>query len=489
MLVGSLLLSGLYLVAADWELACQTWTETLTGCQEDAQWLVSYMPPIDGSSLQQQEAVPKWSEKMYEWISILGSYDICLSDNLSDINALRSSVDSAVRADPVSAQTLIEATYEAYLIWADLLFTSGQGDRLFIPRYSENSTLSDDLADVQTVMRNAFNVWYDHGTCRVVNVSQCRLGADNSSLTTDDPDLSFCGDEATERDEECDDGNYVNGDGCSSTCKIETCPAPTDIPTDIPTVIPTIIPTATKGDSGSGPTVRTTSTSSLGFGSDLPGEPITTGTEKTTAPTPHMYTSKEMPDTPEPSTDEIISDLPSVRRKRSLFCCPDDCDKEHSLKPKTKRLTNFAVQQWRAADPDTLKDMFNGLALITKAMSLLGKATGKLGKQLVKVQVQMANAAIAGLGKINENLARNQGAAIWVRITGDCCESVSCCIFWSRLTWVPIHNWYKCQPADFPGYDINDKKALGANIIDCIKAALAAKFKCDDPGGTTELIV
>lgn len=38
---------------------------------------------------------------------------------------------------------------------------------------------------------------------------------------------AICGNGRVERGEQCDDGNLVNGDGCSNRCQIEAAPTPT----------------------------------------------------------------------------------------------------------------------------------------------------------------------------------------------------------------------------------------------------------------------
>ncbi len=40
------------------------------------------------------------------------------------------------------------------------------------------------------------------------------------------PPLTTCGDNMVEGDEQCDDGNTIDWDGCSSTCQNESCPLP-----------------------------------------------------------------------------------------------------------------------------------------------------------------------------------------------------------------------------------------------------------------------
>src|SRR5450631_402606 len=58
----------------------------------------------------------------------------------------------------------------------------------------------------------------------------CALEPDCSSGSCKSP----CGDGQRFSDEECDDGNTVGGDGCSSTCKVETGFACTDLPVTAP---------------------------------------------------------------------------------------------------------------------------------------------------------------------------------------------------------------------------------------------------------------
>jgi cysteine-rich repeat protein len=56
----------------------------------------------------------------------------------------------------------------------------------------------------------------------------CNDGIDNDcdNLTdSEDPDCWICGNGILDSGEECDDGNNINGDGCSSSCTLETCTA------------------------------------------------------------------------------------------------------------------------------------------------------------------------------------------------------------------------------------------------------------------------
>ena len=56
--------------------------------------------------------------------------------------------------------------------------------------------------------------------CRVQNFSGAIAGADVTDLVVTCGD---CGNEAIDSGEQCDDGNLINGDGCSSICKNEAC--------------------------------------------------------------------------------------------------------------------------------------------------------------------------------------------------------------------------------------------------------------------------
>lgn len=62
---------------------------------------------------------------------------------------------------------------------------------------------------VYVVVDDAWGTWWDHATDRVVTVEL------SAAIAT------VCGDGVPERNEGCDDGNLVDGDGCSATCAIE----------------------------------------------------------------------------------------------------------------------------------------------------------------------------------------------------------------------------------------------------------------------------
>jgi cysteine-rich repeat protein len=52
-----------------------------------------------------------------------------------------------------------------------------------------------------------------------------------------------CGNGTLDPGEQCDDGNLIDGDGCSSTCQLEPSPTPTPTPSPTPSPTPTVGPT------------------------------------------------------------------------------------------------------------------------------------------------------------------------------------------------------------------------------------------------------
>jgi cysteine-rich repeat protein len=56
---------------------------------------------------------------------------------------------------------------------------------------------------------------------------------------------ALCGDGFVEAGETCDDGNTTNGDGCSSTCHIESGSVCSGMPSECGTPTPTSAPTST----------------------------------------------------------------------------------------------------------------------------------------------------------------------------------------------------------------------------------------------------
>jgi len=61
---------------------------------------------------------------------------------------------------------------------------------------------------------------------------------ESPSANTQNNAENYCGDGILYAGEECDDGNLVDGDGCSATCEIEVPPTPTPEPTLEPTPTP-----------------------------------------------------------------------------------------------------------------------------------------------------------------------------------------------------------------------------------------------------------
>ena len=623
-------------VTADWDAAYSAWNESWAKCTEEE--LISYMPPVcEAPQVQLDESIHQWSKGMHEWIDIMAETGPCLPDNATDVlNNLRALVDAVRHSDPFDIdQASLTAAHSAYFLWAEILFVAGHGDLIVAPGYRENSTISEELTDIQDVMRISFNLWKDHGSCRELDMSQCEQPI-NLNLTSDDAVtyLSLCGNQVTEDPEECDDGNHISGDGCSSNCTVENCPIPPDPSSttspDIHTSIAsetgdvseiTLMPTQIYSSSVKGeetissfvPLLETHTFSEIGavseiklkptqiyYSSSLKGEvtvssfvpPIiftdnsipypktsTVGPTSTSmvgpTSTPTLaiiidyYTSPKtrtvgptstrtldvdtvipasldlrydtvtpasldfrndyiLPPTstvrPTPTSTldfkkyfssipesldlrddyilptSIIStqSIPSGLNKRSLpdpagplqefrpkrvsflNLCPDDCDTLNTTKAGSTRLTNFALRgSQRLVNPGTIKDMKRGLALMAMVMQTLGRHVPRLGT-LIKLQGKMAKAVLDRLGNIEAALIRAEGAAIWVRLTAHCCQSIRCCLVTSRHAWRPVHNWYKCLKPDGLGFDAGDG-TIGANIVACTKAALRKKFNCN-PG-------
>ncbi|MFC1644583.1 DUF4215 domain-containing protein [Patescibacteria group bacterium] len=73
--------------------------------------------------------------------------------------------------------------------------------------------------------KNITNSYLNKATVSAVSIDEASTVTDSDTssvnVKNDDP-LPFCGDGKKELTEQCDDGNNINGDGCSSTCTIET---------------------------------------------------------------------------------------------------------------------------------------------------------------------------------------------------------------------------------------------------------------------------
>jgi hypothetical protein len=120
--------------------------------------------------------------------------------------------------------------------------------------------------------------------------------------------------------------------------------------------------------------------------------------------------------------------------------------------------------------------MKRGKALMAMVMQTFGRLEPSQ-ERLIKLQGQMAKAALDRLGQLEDIVVRHEGAAIWVRVTAHCCQTIHCCLISSRNAWRPVHNWFKCLKPHGLGYDVEDGK-IGADIIVCVKAALEEEFNC-----------
>ena len=68
--------------------------------------------------------------------------------------------------------------------------------------------------------------WYFLKEASLRATEVCDNGVDDDGDTlvdVDDPDCHRCGDEILDPGEDCDDGNLVGGDGCSTSCRFEAC--------------------------------------------------------------------------------------------------------------------------------------------------------------------------------------------------------------------------------------------------------------------------
>jgi hypothetical protein len=192
-------------------------------------------------------------------------------------------------------------------------------------------------------------------------------------------------------------------------------------------------------------------------------------------PTPTVPSGDEKRSLPDPGPLQESS----TGRDSFLNLCPNDCDKLDSMKAGSKTLTNFAFRgSQRLVNPGTIEEMKKGVALMAMTMQTIGHFVPRQGR-LIKLQGQMAKAALDRLGQIEE-------AAIWVRLTAHCCQTISCCLVSSRNAWRPVNNWFKCLKPDGLGFDVRDHE-IGANIIACVKAALEEEFNCT-PEASVDII-
>ena len=115
-------------------------------------------------------------------------------------------------------------------------------------------------------------------------------------------DCSLCGDGIVSPGEACDDGNTLNGDGCSATCQVEPTPTPTLTATPTQTVTPTPTPTATETPT---PTETPTATAT-------PMRTVTSTPTATETPTP----------TPTPTQTPTLTPTATVTATPTVTAAP-----------------------------------------------------------------------------------------------------------------------------------------------------------------------
>ncbi len=457
-------------VAPEWNAAFNVWENNLQQCRDDQRSDVSFMSQIDFSSqlIPSEQAVASWSFGLHEWLDVLNLAGPCLPENgTEEINHLKWLADAAAGGVRDAARNVVNATYAAYCLWAQVLYSSGQGHLVVIPGYRESSTLLQDLDDAQTVMRNAFHLSLDREECREVNTGQCEGELDNSTLTTDDRNIgAICGNTVTEDSEECDDGNRWDDDGCSSYCTIEGCPVST---TSIPTS--PAIPTEEQSESATEATATETAT----VGSSSGDAPTAVERRRRSMHTPDdgLHPNSTLP--PAMPTSEATPAQPS-------FCAFNDCVVS-SLRQGTVHLSNFALHanhNHTEIDPQTIRELSNGRALMAQVMTILRHhvmfPVAKLDSLKRNLAIT-AQDALEGTYPIDVIL---EDGAIWIRLTGVCCEPVHCCDSESKFTWRPVHNWFKCH-VSIESSPVN-LHALGTAIWECIQSALEEMFQCDPEG-------
>ena len=139
--------------------------------------------------------------------------------------AVEKDKDAAVGAAVIPAQS-IEFRVENTLVEANskifITFTSDTGGRTWhISEKAAGHGFTIRLSDV-TPEPLDFDYW-------IILVQDQDRGAtqiESPSANTQNNAENYCGDGILYAGEECDDGNLVDGDGCSATCEIEVQPLP-----------------------------------------------------------------------------------------------------------------------------------------------------------------------------------------------------------------------------------------------------------------------
>ena len=460
-------------VAPEWNAAYNVWANNLQQCRDDRLSDGSSMPQINFSSqlIPSEQAVANWSFGLHEWLDVLNLTGPCLPENGTEkINHLKWLADAAAGGGRDAARNVVNATYAAYCLWAQILYSSGQGHLVVIPGYRENSTLLQDLDDAQTVMRNAFHLSLDRVECTEVNTGQCEGELDNSTLTTDDRNIgAICGNAVTENSEECDDGNHWDGDGCSSYCTIEGCPVST---TSTPTS--PAIPTEEQSKSSTEATAtEATATETATVNSSSSDAPTAMARRRRSMHSPDdgLHPNSTLP--PAMPTSEATPAQPS-------FCAFNDCVVS-SLRQGTVHLSNFALHaNHTEIDPQTIRELSNGRALMAQVMTILRHHVMFPVAKLDSLKRNLAITALDVLENTYSIAVSLEDGAIWIRLTGVCCELVHCCDSEYKLTWRPVHNWFKCH-VSIESSSVN-LHALGTAIWECILSALEEMFQCDPEG-------
>ena len=154
------------------------------------------MPPL-AKALPEQPAV----DLLAEWIERLDPVVV-----VNNAPELESPGDQNSRQDDV--------------ISLDLIATDDDGDSLYFDAAGlpEGLTLDHDAGQISGTLASA----------GVTSVTVSASDGPAVSVATFEwlVAMPFCGDDITDDDEECDDGNTDDGDGCSSVCEIEPPPMP-----------------------------------------------------------------------------------------------------------------------------------------------------------------------------------------------------------------------------------------------------------------------
>lgn len=176
-----------------------------------------------------------------------------------------------------------------------------------------------------------------------------------------------------------------------------------------------------------------------------------------------------------------VGGSPVNRVDPSGLICDNKCSTANS-KRKVAPISFNLKQAQSPSSPGTVKALTSSAKTLVKAMKIAAKIVPG-GKQIAKPTVKLANAVIAGTEALDGGLAKNNGVAIWVKVSGECCEMESCCIIWERLDWQKKEIWHKCSAFgsgrvdNFQGFEVTDTTGIAAAVPGCFTEATAA-FPC-----------